>query len=149
MKLINYRVWGNNKSTIADYIVSIFTLGKYSHTEIVFSDNVSFSISPRENIARFKSINYHNGSWDILEFKTSIEQERLMRAEAEKLVNESTQYDYAGALFSPLKLCIQKEEKIFCSEVCAYLLNKYNVFDLENGCRYTPSRLFNIIKSKI
>lgn len=146
MKLISYKVWGNPKSTFLDYVVAIFSLGRYSHSEIAFENGECFSISPRENIGRLKVINYKNAEWDIINIPVSEEKEKEIYECAQLVALGCIKYDYLGALTSPLRLCIQKETRIFCSEVVADILMSKGVVNLNRGCSYTPSRLHKQIK---
>jgi len=141
MKVISYKVWGNPKSTWLDKAISIVSFGNYSHTELVFSDGKSFSISPRDVIVRFADININSGSWDIIDIQVDKKTEAAIRAECEQLKKKKYKYDYIGALSSPLRLCIQRKDRYFCSELISYILNKYRVKNLDKGCKYTPVRL--------
>lgn len=148
MKLISYKVWGNPKSTWLDKIVSIFSLGKYSHSEIAFENGECFSISPRENIGRIKKINYTEKEWNILDLNVSAETEEDVYKCCQIVSKANIEYDFLGAFTSPLSLCIQRKEKIFCSEICADIFTLKGIFKLERGCRFTPSKLQKTIERK-
>lgn len=141
MKLIFYKAWNNPKATMLDKIVALFSLGKYSHTEIHFSNDEAFSISPRENTIRFKKIDVNPQRWDSIDINLSIKEELQVYKYCVRLAQRKYKYDYIGALSSPLRLCIQNKNKYFCSEICANILQEQNIFQLEKGCKYTPVRL--------
>lgn len=149
MKLIFYKAWYNPRATFFDKVIAFFSLGSVSHSEICFSNGECFSISPRENSIRFKKIPLNPQRWDIVELNISLRDEMKVYKYCKKIEQKKVKYDYIGALTSPLRLCIQNEDKYFCSEVCANVLSETEIFDLEKGCRYTPSRLQKTIRKLI
>jgi len=136
MKVAFYKAF-TKKSTLLDKVIGLFTYGKYSHCELVFSSGLSFSISPRDNQARFKVINFDDTQWDFIELKLCNEQGIAQKAS--KLIGKK--YDYVGALFSAIPGAhIQKENKLFCSETVAYLIG------LEDPHLYSPNDLYRKLK---
>jgi len=119
MKLAFYK---SSKGTKIDKIIDIGTgMYGYSHIELVFSDGMSLSSSPREGEVRFKEISYDPNTWEYVDIDITEEQERLLRYKSSDLVGKK--YDYFGILFwyiIPIKK--QKNDKWWCSEICAYLL---------------------------
>jgi len=146
MKLISYKVWGNPKARVWDYIISIFTLGEYSHSELVFSDGMSFSISNRLKTPKFKNIDINSGSWDIIDFEVAPNIEQKIKRLCLYKQKQKFTYDYKGAFFSPLRICKHYKNKYFCSELVVDVLRDY-IFDLQPGCKYTPSRLQKTIQT--
>jgi len=139
MKLAFYKAFQNN-ATALDIAIAIASGGKYSHVELVFSNEESFSISPRDKVGRFKDIVFHPDRWDFIELNIEAGVELVIREEANKLLGLS--YDYIGALTSVLPICIQENDKIFCSEAVANILRysvKYSY--LRDGCKYSPVNL--------
>ncbi len=148
MKLAFYKAW-QSKATLLDKVVAIFTMGKYSHVEIVFRDGISFSISPRDNGSRYKKIDYSkDNAWDIFCTGISIEQENGIRQIIDKnYLNK--EYDFIGAIFSSFPFCIQKENKIFCSEVTVDLMSWIpSFFYLKKGCLYSPNTIHRVLKKR-
>lgn len=141
MKVAFYKAFCDN-ATLLDNLIGIASLGKYSHVELVFSNGESFSSSPRDGEARFTTIDYHKDRWEMVEINIPKQEEaRLYRL---ALTNIGKKYDYIGAIFSVLPVCIQNNDKIFCSEVITNLLNqtvKYR--HIKDGCNYSPSELYN------
>jgi len=143
MKLAFYKAF-QSRATIVDKIIAIFSFGKYSHVELVFPNGDCFSISAREGIGRFKKINLDPDVWDIIELDSSISA-RELRKEAKHFLG--FKYDFLGAIFSISPVCIQKNKKIFCSEVCTNLINKYPKYaKFGDGCKYSPSGLLTKLK---
>lgn len=146
MKLAFYKAF-QPKATFLDKSVAIASGGLYSHVELVFPNDVCFSISPRENKGRFKRIKLNPEQWDIIELDSSLNYKQIMKDCSFYL---NFKYDYIGALFSVTPFCIQKNSRIFCSEVVSNILNQYFVyFFIEDGCKYSPSRLHYAITNNI
>lgn len=146
MKIAFYKAFCKN-STILDNLVGIFSMGPYSHVELVFSSGLSFSISPRENSARFKYIDFNPDHWEIIDIRVTDTQEEYLMDLAR--LCEGKKYDYIGALASITPVCIQKTNKVFCSELCVNLLNKAGIHRLNDGCRYSPSKYANEIRKMV
>ena len=146
MKLAFYKAF-QEKATIIDKLIGIASVGKYSHVELIFDNGLCFSVSGRDGAGRFKKIKFNPDRWDILELDDRMDPVIILR-EANKYVGYK--YDYLGAFFSVTPICIQKDNKIFCSEVVINMLNKsMNPYRLKDGCNYSPSRLHNEIKKYI
>jgi len=143
MKVAFYKAF-QPKATFLDKIIAIFSFGRYSHVELVFPNGDCFSISPRDNGGRFKKISLNEEQWEIIELDSVVDA-RMLRARAKKFVG--FKYDYIGAIFSIMPFCIQKNKRIFCSEVVANLLRNSPVFsNLRDGCIYSPSELYRELK---
>jgi len=148
MKLITYKVFNNPKSTFLDKLIGLVTLSNYSHSELLFDDGMCFSISPRENKLRLKKITLGD-QWDIQDLDLSTVQVKKARMLCEQLTRLPYTYDYKGAITSPLMLCIQDDLKMFCSEVCVFVLDAVKIRPVfQRGCKYTPSRLRKVIKER-
>lgn len=105
---------------IYDKAVSIITRGPYSHCELVFSDNTWFSSSPRDGGVRFKKIDDKYGHWEYIELPPI--NEEVARNLAGKLCG--AKYDWGGALRTILPIHPSSPTKWFCTEVCAYIVNR-------------------------
>jgi hypothetical protein len=128
-----------------DWVIAIVSLGRHSHVELVDGDDW-FSISPRTGEAGVRQIKPKAGRWEFLELPLDQFDEWIVKS----LFNEykGKRYDYIGAVFSITKLCIQKPDKVFCSEVCVDILNKtYKYRYLGDGCKYSPAKLYKKVKS--
>jgi len=126
-----------NKGNVYDKLISAYTNSEFSHTELIFGDDITFSSSPIDKGTRFSNINKFDLScWIIFELditKLNLT-ETYIKAEAKKLNNYK--YDWVGIFFSQfLKLNIENNQKWWCSEVVAYLLGLKNK-------NVSPSELF-------
>lgn len=142
MKVAFYKAFclgGTWDEALADIAIGVSSFGKYSHVEFIFSDGMSFSISGREGIGRFKEIDYNLDHWKIIDIKCTEEQEKTMRDLC--ILCEGAEYDWIGAFFSITPICIQRPNKYFCSEIVTNILNYAGVVTLGDGCKYSPSRL--------
>lgn len=148
MKLAFYRAF-QERATIADRVIAVATVGKYSHVEMIFDDGISFSISGRDKGSRYKDIKYTDAQWDIIDLNMDQEQEDIIRQTIDREYL-NLQYDYIGALTSPLPFCIQKSSKIFCSELTVNLLRMFPEYDFfKRGCQYSPNALHSNILCKL
>ena len=144
MKAIFYKAFQPN-ATKLDKAIAVCSLGIYSHVELVFDDEVCFSVSARDGGARFKKININTDSWDSINLNITEESEKDIRRIAKTFTGYK--YDYLGALFSITPVCIQKDDRIFCSEIVTNLLDacvRYRT--LGDGCRYSPNKLYKELK---
>ena len=148
MQIAFYYAWGPSASYV-DKLISVFTAGKFSHTELVFSDGVSFGISGRSGGARFKNIDLIKEKWNLMELNISKEEELKIRRKANYLEYRNIQYDYMGAFTcGVLPFCIQKNKKLFCSEATTDLIRNTDVYSfLRKGCKYSPMKLYRSIQS--
>lgn len=152
MKIAFYRAFQPSAEFI-DRFIARGTFSEHSHTENIFSDGISYSISARDGASRFKKIDYHPDHWDIIEINVTPEEELTIRRKAMDRVG--IKYDWFGAFFSFLrwfkvtrwlfKECIQSERRIFCSEETVNLLRTSTkaYAHLEDGCEYPPGRVFD------
>lgn len=149
MKLAFYKAFsrhGTWKEIAVDMAIGVFSAGRYSHVELVFRDNESFSVSPRDGGARFKRFNYHPDRWDFVDIKLTHKEIREIRQKANRM--SGMKYDYFGAFFSITPFCIQKSSRLFCSEALVNLLQGTKQFGgMGDGCKYSPSRMYAKIKS--
>lgn len=121
MKLAFYKAKHGN---FIDAIVSFFIRSKYSHVEIVFSDGLCASASPREKGVRFKRINLDNGKWDLYDINENVLDEKEVKIWFFRHLGES--YDTLGAIGSGIGIPLYSKHKKFCS-LCLAIL-----FDLDN-----------------
>lgn len=140
MKIAFYKKENGNWD---DYIIDMFTgSGGYSHCELVFDGNAKhydytkaycFSISGRDNCARYKTINLSSGHWDIFEITYPSIVESVVLKKSSKYLN--TKYDYWGIVFNwIIPTGWQREDRWWCSELVSRLLG-------EQETRISPNRL--------
>ncbi len=134
---------------LLDRVINVWTgCHGYSHTEIVFDkiyphnngEYLCCSADGRTNSVRFKNIDVKSFHWvliDIPEIDT-IEKEQevyqLMRS------FKGAKYDWYG-IFCSFVFAFNKQDdkKWWCSELCAYVLNKY--VDSSLKFRISPNKL--------
>lgn len=141
-----------------DKLVAWFCRGGYSHVELVFSDGVSFSSSPRDGGTRFKNIDVNNGHWDILEIPCAPDKEARIRrwchSECDKNYDWFAIYGYVfgaviGWAFGADK-CLNDKNHWYCSEVCMSAIRKFDVLPIdEDQVLVHPNAAFDIICNKI
>lgn len=128
MKLAFYRADAPKRQK-ADPIVNFYTGGYgYSHVELVFSNDLSFSASPREGECRFKDIDiYKEDTWVVVplsETRYNQNIEALAWEEAHRLAGKK--YDWKGILLNQvMHLGIDEPDKWWCSEVAMWLLRSF------------------------
>jgi hypothetical protein len=86
---------------------------QYSHVELVFSDGIAFSSSPRDGGTRFKRI-YFDDKWHMYNLG-ELTQERAIRAWCASQV--PARYDWRGILGFNIPLVDYSLNHWFCSEV--------------------------------
>ena len=144
MKIAFYKAF-QPKATFLDKVIAIFSFGWYSHVELICEDELCYSISARDKKVRFKEITLNSEQWEILNLNLEEPEIKEIREKAKRYTG--LKYDYIGAIFSIFPFCIQKRNRMFCSELTANLLrNTVEYHDLKPGCRYSPSGLYNRIK---
>jgi hypothetical protein len=140
IKLAFYKGW---RGDWIDKLISIWTMGPYSHVELIFSDGMSFSSSIRDDGTRFKNIIYDD-KWDIIELNFPFD-EIKMREFCES--QNDKPYDLLGVFFSAgLKLNLQDKNKWFCTEIIGYSLYLGGLNDILKHFKFfsrvTPNNLY-------
>lgn len=138
MKVAFYKAY-QSRAEVLDKLIAICSFGRHSHVELVFPNGECFSISARDGKARFKNIELHPDRWDVYELDESVKEEEV-RSIAEKYLG--FKYDFVGAISSVFPICVQKEQRIFCSEIVTDIIKQFEGYtEFEKGCNYSPSRL--------
>ena len=125
----------------------IFSLAKYSHCEIIFSDDEFFSSSGRDGGVRFKKIKCDKKKWDVFKIEISAADEKKIREFCAAQCGKK--YDWRAIFFSQI-LDLQREnpQKWFCSEICAAALQKINFLKNEKPHLLSPIELFLKLKNE-
>lgn len=139
VKIIFYKA---AKGNWKDKLISLWTLGKYSHCEILY-DGFCYSSSGPDNGVRKKEF-VITDEWDILELSYNYNEDI---SKLHDFYNESvgSKYDWIGLFF---KFILNKEypnKKYYCSEWCAICLN--NIYNIRLKTNISPSDLYNLIKN--
>lgn len=103
-----------------DFVIILASRSRYSHCEIIFSDGLCASASPRDNGVRFKKIDLDSGHWDIVDLSRYHFDEAEVRQWFIDHANQA--YDWRGAIGSAFNLKLISDNKKFCSQACAYAL---------------------------
>jgi hypothetical protein len=134
-----------------DMFLSRALNSKYIHSEIVFNRNDSFSsrgrtkdVEPRRKGVSFAEVDYHKGKWLFTTtHKVKNDQRAIVRARAKEIVGKK--YDTLGAIFNAgFRLPIDKRDKFWCSEACAYALQDFYPVLKDN--KITPEKLLHIVR---
>ena len=124
--------------TKIDKIVAAAIRSKYSHVELVFSDGICFSASPRDKGVRFKAINLDNGKWDLYKIDKQFYEE-MLKKQVKRF--EGQPYDTLGAIGSGIGIPLYSTKKKFCSLIIAC------IFQLDN-INQNPESLRRILLEK-
>ena len=101
----------------------------YTHSEILFSDGVSFSSTMEDgaNGARYLKIDYtkHPERWDSVAIPMTHKDEEVVRRKAD-IMDGKMKYDLWGLLSfgTPLSIIKPDPNKMWCSEICGYLIQR-------------------------
>jgi hypothetical protein len=132
--------------SLVGYLISLRTLGKYSHCEFVLNDYVYLSNPGGVRIKPF----VYKENMDIYELDSNIDIPTLL-TEFKKLQGKG--YDYGAIFFAQLlELGIEHKDKYFCSELCIHLLNKALDESLTHKLKtlkpsaFSPAKLFKYLK---
>jgi hypothetical protein len=121
------------RNPVAGLINAFTGFGGFNHTEIVFSDRVSFSSLGTESSTytdgrfkkdgtRFRSFPYDPACWAFHDFWLPPEEEWVMRRWCESELD--CRYDYYGCMRYVVPFLKQHPDDWFCSEVCAAALQQ-------------------------
>ena len=124
--------------TIVDKFVAKAIQSKYSHVELVFSDGLCFSASPRDKGVRFKHINLKNGKWDLYQILKPFDIE-LLKEQLNTYLG--IPYDTLGAIGSGVGIPLYSSSKKFCSLIIA------EIFQLED-INQNPESLRKLLVEK-
>lgn len=123
-----------------DKFISWCTNGPFSHCELLFSDGVCFSSSPRDNGCRFKKIHILPERWVHLPIETTKESEIFELCKLE----EGKKYDWFGAFGFIIPFLSASDNRWFCSELCSHMINIAT--DQDNPTFINPNQLYKILK---
>ncbi len=134
--------------TIYSRIICFWTFGKYSHSELVFSDGKSFSSDESDGGTRWKDSIMTAEEWDFIEVPCTKSQEKEIRRFCEG--EDGLQYDMVGIGFSflPVPIGWQSAEKWFCSEICVAALQQIGYLTGYTPSRISPNKLYKILKNE-
>jgi len=120
-------------------LVSWWTLGPYSHVELVFENGESVSSSFMDGGVRYKRIQFNSANWDFINIEGKFD-EREIRLRVDDFLD--TKYDWLGLIGFVVRRVQQDRKKMFCSEFVLTLLN-YN-----DPWRFEPNTAYCAMASK-
>jgi hypothetical protein len=132
-----------------DKFISLYTWGPFSHTELIFSDNMWFSASMRDKGVRYKyilkipyfdikEINFDH--WKIVRLNISPVLEFKIRAWCNSQVGKS--YDWRGMLSFILPVIKENSNDWYCTEL------NIQAIERNNKKRYSANSLYKYIGDK-
>lgn len=137
-----------------DKWTSWITWGKYSHCELVFSDNVWCSSSPRDGGVRFKSIDFAPEHWDFVDLAKKYQWSASVTNSFESIIKSWCEiqigrpYDWNGIYAFALPFMFrQKKHSWFCSEFCIKALNKVGLYGNVIASHSTPNSFYKAVKN--
>lgn len=119
MQLAFYR----GRGRFVDWLIKYWTQGRFSHVEVVFSDGMCYSSSPRDGGVRFKKIDLKDEKWDVLE--VDVGDETVVREWCKTQVGKG--YDFLGIFgfaILPHRNDVQSNRRWYCSEISAEVLRR-------------------------
>lgn len=127
-----------------DKLIRWWTGGKYSHCELVFSDNTWFSADAWENKVRYTSFDYNVTNWDFVTLTLNSKEELGVRAWCDSKVGKK--YDWLGVvLCQVLKVGIENPDRYWCSEVCARALQWVGKLPQVKATSLSPEGLHKVL----
>ncbi|NOR57118.1 MAG: hypothetical protein GQ474_01175 [Sulfurimonas sp.] len=119
----------------------------YSHVEIIDSNGIWYSASPRDGGVRSKLIIVKDNHWDFLDVPMSPYEEEGVLEFLEGQLGEK--YDWLGIyLTMVLPLGIHSKERWFCSEFAIEALKRAEFVTIsEPSSSFTPSDVYEFINS--
>jgi uncharacterized protein YycO len=126
-----------------DYLVALFTMGRYSHCEYMFSDGMWFGSSPRDGGVRYKQIKPAESHWVFLDLPVSGEEEVKLREWCDGEVGD--EYDWKEVLRFVLPWLTKDKERWFCSEIVLAGLQQLGLFRKYHQEEVSPNFLYKIL----
>lgn len=130
-------------------LISIFTRSRAFHVEPVFSDGVSFVVTPKFIGLRSRMHDYDKYHWVLLDCPwMTEEEENKQRSWAESIVLSNAKYDYLGAISGCFGSDREDPSKWYCGEVCAKIFGD-TVPEFKKLKWATPDKVWRLITEKI
>ena len=152
MKIAFYKGWGKGIfNIIAIAGIKLWTMGKYSHVELIDENNDWYSSDAFKHggVRKLENFKHNPKNWDIFEI-----QFKNTKADPQKAIEFiksqfGKKYDWMGILFSQfIPAGYHKKDKWFCSEICHAALGKGNIIIPKvKSEMVSPVKLFKIMKS--
>lgn len=135
------------KGNFFDKAISIWTLSKYSHCELLDKEKNFYTSSPRDGGVRRKKIDIYLEKWDLYKLNIKSPQKYKWLKEFYE-TTKGAEYDWLGIVFSEVfPFGIEDPNKYYCSEWCLYYLKYFCHLDIEKT-QISPGGLFKLLKKK-
>lgn len=123
--------------------------GRYSHSELVFSDGMTFSSDEADNGTRWKEKIENPADWDFIDIPCTEAEENRVRKFCDGELN--CKYDKKGILFSflPIPVGWQSKDRWFCSEICVAALQQIGLLVGVTPASVAPSRLHKLLQADL
>lgn len=122
-------------------VIEYGTHSPYSHAELVFSDNMSFSAraerTPAVDIIPFDG---SDGLWDFVEIPATHYAEAPVRAWCE--TQKGKGYDWAADIAFPLPFVHDDAHRLMCSGSCTAALQQVGLFKAFTPAQVSPGQLW-------
>jgi hypothetical protein len=132
-------------TSIVDRLIQLWTLSKYSHCEMIFSDHTSFGTSlelPFKTVMSYKT--YDPMYWDVVEVNIPAFKEQIIKDFCMTQIGKS--YDWKAIFFSMiLPLRQDSSDKWICSEVCTAGFQRAGYFNDIKACRVNPGKFRKLL----
>ena len=139
---------GIYSTSLVNILISIFTLSKYSHVELIINE-ISYSSRPESNGFSGKKIDYNKDIhlWDFIELEVSVI-DILSILKLVKNTNGRT-YDWLGIFFWHLiPIGIEDPKRWYCSEWIAKAFDVMGI-RLSRSIQVTPGKLYKLVQKAI
>ena len=138
-----------NITSVFGRLITLWTKGKYCHTELVFSDGRWFSSDESDKGSRFLVGPKTGCEYDYLDVPITPEDEARILKFCES--ENGLPYDKKGIGFSflPIPLGYQSENAWFCSEICTAALQIAQYCSGYTPARVHPNKLYKILSTEL
>ena len=133
---------------IIDKMIKLWTWSKYSHCEMIFSDDTTIGTSLAFPFTVSISTKVYDPKfWDIVEVNVTYEEELIMKQFALEQIGKK--YDWCGIFFSivfPFKR--DTSNRWFCSELCTAIFQKIHRLSMifnKKACTVSPGKFSKLI----
>lgn len=118
------------KDQFLDRLIQWWTLGPYSHVEVVIGDDW-YASSPYDGGVRVKKIQGDDEHWDFITLE-GVDEQEIKDYFISRL---GIKYDLLGAMGFVLRIIRNNKKRLFCSEIVAGALG------IDEGWRFDPNTL--------
>lgn len=137
MKVALYKGTRAGLAGLYNRIVRWWTLGQYSHVELVFSDGMSASSSFADGGVRFKRIEFDAGKWDFIDLPDNAEALALRWYR----LHEGKAYDYWANIRFMFGFLPDSKDKYQCAE------SVMSALGYSDAWRFEPNSVASVLRN--